>query len=208
MTDNNANSNIDEKALNYAWNWFEYHAKQRFTAFNYFLVLVGVVVVGYIKCVELAGKSFSSMDQVGMSKIWWSLASAIGLIGMIISIAFWFLDIRNEELINCARNALESIERSMGLTIRIDDLNRNYLKKSLDIPSRLMPFPWIKHLASHHFWLRSILLLSAFIFLMASLFAATLSSNHNSIMHAGSSTSVNNTTIIYILHNNITHLLL
>ena len=47
MVDEEENS-IDEKAQNYAWNWFEYHAGQRLTSFNYFLILIGVVVVGYL----------------------------------------------------------------------------------------------------------------------------------------------------------------
>lgn len=171
MSDNS----INEMAINYAWNWFEHHAKQRFMAFNYFLILIGVVVVGYLKCVELAVNSPACIDQVQNAKIWWSLASAIGIFGMIISIAFWFLDIRNEELINCGRNALDSIEESMGLTIRKDDKARTYLNDSRDLTSRIIPLFCIKYLASHHFWLRSILLLSAVAFFIASIFASTSS---------------------------------
>ena len=34
--------NIEEVRFQYAWNWFEFHAKQRTTMFNYFLVSVGI----------------------------------------------------------------------------------------------------------------------------------------------------------------------
>jgi hypothetical protein len=165
-------NNIDDKKLEYAWNWFEYHAGQRLTAFNYFLILIGVVVAGYLKCVELAGKSQPYMEQAEMAAIWWSLAFAIGLFGMIISMAFWFLDIRNEELINCGRDALELLESSMKLTIRQDDKERNHLAKSLDFFSRLIPLSFMGKLASHHFWLRSIILFSAMSFFIASCFTA------------------------------------
>ena len=154
---------------------------QRFTAFNYFLILTGVVVVGYLKCVELAGKSQSGMEQAGMAIIWWALASAIAFFGLIVSIAFWFLDIRNEELVNCGRNALELLERSLGLEIRIDDTNRNCLDKSQDRLSRSLPISWIKYLSSHHIWLRVIMLLSATVFTGAALCAIyyVLTSNNS-----------------------------
>lgn len=33
----------------YAWDWFAYHAGQRLTTFNFFLVIVGVLTVGLVK---------------------------------------------------------------------------------------------------------------------------------------------------------------
>ncbi|MFZ3148360.1 MAG: hypothetical protein WA137_04905 [Methanothrix sp.] len=192
-------NNTEEKSINYAWNWFEYHASQRFASFNYFLILIGVVVVGYLKCIELAGKSQYGMEQVGMAKIWWALASAIAIFGIIISIAFWFLDIRNEELVNCGRNALELLEQSLGLEIRIDDTNRNCLDKSQDRLSRLLPISWIKILSSHHIWLRVIMLLSASVFTGAAVCAiyyAFASSNSGDLNVIGKSDAIYPTYII------------
>lgn len=206
MADNGGN-NIEEKTINYAWNWFEYHAGQRLTAFNYFLILIGVVVVGYLKCVELAGKSQLGMEQAGMAKVWWSLASAIGFFGMIISVAFWFLDIRNEELVNCGRSALDQLETSLGLTIRLDDKNRNHLKKFLDMFSRLLPISSTKILATHHFWLRSMILFSAIAFFIAALCAAIFAFYPNVAIPSAVENS-HDLTSTYIIYGNLTLVLL
>ncbi len=204
-----SNDDTDDKSIIYAWNWFEYHASQRFTSFNYFLILIGVVVVGYLKCVELAGKSQYGMEQAGMTKIWWALASAIAIFGMIISLAFWFLDIRNEELVNCGRNALQLLEQSIGLKIRIDDNNRNCLNKSLDRLSRSLPICWVKYLSSHHVWLRVIMLLSAIVFTVAAACAIyyALVSNNGGDLHSIDKSNATYTTYI-ICKNCIYNMLL
>jgi hypothetical protein len=38
-----------ETELTYAWNWFQYHAGQRLTAFNFFLVMRSARVRGYLR---------------------------------------------------------------------------------------------------------------------------------------------------------------
>lgn len=40
-------SGPSEIAYKYAWDWFSYHAAQRLTTFRFFLIIIGVVVVGY-----------------------------------------------------------------------------------------------------------------------------------------------------------------
>jgi hypothetical protein len=162
----------DDKKLDYARDWFEYHAGQRLTAFNFFLILIGLVVVGFLKCIELAGKSQPTMEQAGMGKVWWTLAIVIGLFGIIISIAFWFLDIRNEELVNYGRNALELLEASNGISIRLSDKTRSEIDKSSDFISRQIPRSCREILATHHFWLRFIILFTALVFALATMFSA------------------------------------
>jgi hypothetical protein len=38
--------------LDYAWDWFKYHASQRLTAFNFFLIMVGFLLVGYAHAID------------------------------------------------------------------------------------------------------------------------------------------------------------
>lgn len=42
---------IDER-YKYAWDWFSYHAAQRLIAFRYFLLIIGAISLGYLKCHE------------------------------------------------------------------------------------------------------------------------------------------------------------
>ena len=75
----------DKDKLDYAWNWFEYHAAQRLTAFRYFLVFLGILLIGYNSGLEAQNVFF---------------ASAVGCVGAFVSLAFLALEIRNEELVN------------------------------------------------------------------------------------------------------------
>src|SRR5262245_11862963 len=97
--------------LTYAWNWFNYHANQRLTAFHYFLIIVGFLVAGYIPCFE---KNFYGLQVV------------LGFVGFLISIAFLALDARNEQLVNDGRDALRKLEQalSMGRGINLADYVR------------------------------------------------------------------------------------
>jgi len=81
----------------YAWGWFEYHAGQRLVAFRFFLILLGVLVLGL-------GNSLKDGNL--------SLASAIAVAAAFISFAFLMLEIRNEQLVNVGRAALSKLEDS------------------------------------------------------------------------------------------------
>ncbi len=142
-----------EIAFNYAWNWFSYHASQRFNAFNFFLVIIGFVVVGYSQSIQLGEEG-----QL--------LGFFLGLFGVLTSIAFIILDIRNEELVNCGRDALDKLEDKVGLTIRRDDENRkNFLIRWPILKSLLKPY------IRHSFLFRLIQLLTGIAFLFAAIYA-------------------------------------
>jgi hypothetical protein len=165
------NSNEKEIAMNYAWDWFEYHASQRMTAFNYFCVLIGFAAAGYLKCLELAEKAEPLGNQDKTGYIWWLLTIFIGLFGLLFSISFYLLDIRNLELVNCSSHALKVLESPLGLTLREDGDSRKYLGDSLDMLSRKLPKPllikWVRHLI----WLRSIMIFAALAFLIGIVYA-------------------------------------
>jgi len=93
------------------------------TALNFFFVTVGIFAVAYSKCVEHQ---------------WRGLGALVGVFGVVTSIAFWCLDVRNEELVNCGRRALDGIERQLELTIRLDDDERELLMTSTGWLSRIL----------------------------------------------------------------------
>jgi hypothetical protein len=81
----------------YAWNWFEYHAGQRLTAFRFFLVFLGALVVGFSTGLKDGNIFF---------------AQVVGWFGAFISLAFLILEFRNEQLVNVGRDALMHLEQS------------------------------------------------------------------------------------------------
>ena len=130
---------FSKEALDYAWNWFEYHAGQRLLAFRFYLVILGILVVGFHKGID-SGHLF--------------FASIVGYLGAFVSVAFLFLEIRNEELVNVGRNALKKLEsydeiRNVGHELQLLQIDR----------SRNV-------LLSHKFWLRAIYGICVVLFLL------------------------------------------
>jgi hypothetical protein len=96
--------------LDYASGWFQYTASQRLTAFNFFLLVVGLLLVGYAQAAD---------------HDWCFFGVGIGIIGMVVSAGFLMIDIRNEVLVEKGLKALRALEQ--GLQIRLAD-------KALDGP--------------------------------------------------------------------------
>ncbi len=72
------------------------------TTFNFFLVIVGLLLVAYGQAVEHGWRLFG----VG-----------IGLIGAVVSVGFLVIDVRNEVFVNRGIDALEGLERDIGVAI-------------------------------------------------------------------------------------------
>ncbi len=154
----------------YAWDWFSYHASQRMTALNFFFLTVSIFAVAYSKCAEHG---------------WCGFGCVTGIFGFITSVAFWFIDVRNEELVNCGRAALGEIEQRLHLRIREWDQNRTHLEQSTRRLSRLVfrivtaLFPrssedgaWGADVFAHRFWIRNMHAMAGFAFLCAAVLAA------------------------------------
>jgi len=143
----------------YAWDWFSYHAGQRLTGFRFFLIIIGAVFLGYLRLLPSKSPIF---------------AGFICLFGAFISIGFYFLEIRNEELVNCGRDGLKYVEDKIKMQIRENDKKRTYLKDSLDPLSKKLfnvTKDWrptektcIEKLTRHRCWLRSIYIIVLIIF--------------------------------------------
>lgn len=99
-----------ELELDYATGWFQYTASQRLTTFNFFLVVVGLLLIGYAQAAD---------------HDWSFFGIGIGVVGMVVSTGFLMIDIRNEVLVEKGLKALKTLEQ--GLRIRLAD-------KSLDSP--------------------------------------------------------------------------
>ena len=116
--------NVDD----YAWNWFKYHAEQRLTAFRFYLVFLGLLVLGFSTGFE--------HSNAGYVKI-------VGGFGAFISIVFLILEIRNEKLMSIGRNALEQLE------LKFEDPMASELRLCYQSKNS-------NPLASHKIWLKVI----------------------------------------------------
>lgn len=81
----------------HAWRYFDLHAKQRITVFNFFLALSGLVAAGLAACAQGSGIFL----MVGVS---------LGTLLAIVSFIFWKLDQRVSFLIKRAEVAIAKFE--------------------------------------------------------------------------------------------------
>lgn len=84
-----------DKRLEYARFFFDHHAKQRMSMFNFFLVFLGLVLSAYATL-------FKDAHYV--------TAGFLGFIASILTLFFIFLERRNEELVHISEDVLESLE--------------------------------------------------------------------------------------------------
>ncbi len=88
--------------LDYAWAWFHHSASQRLITFNFFLVIVGLLLVAYAQTVEHEWRLFGL---------------CLGLVGMIVSIGFLAIDFRNEMFVKRSIGALRQMERGTRIKL-------------------------------------------------------------------------------------------
>lgn len=97
MTDDDKN----QRTLDHAWRYFELHAQQRMTVFNFFLAISGLISAGVGVCLQ-QGTKFST------------LASLLGIFLTMVSFIFWKLDQRVSEMIKPAESTLCQVEAATG----------------------------------------------------------------------------------------------
>lgn len=86
-----------ERSIEHAWRYFELHAQQRMTVFNFFLAISGLVAAGVGVGIQ-QGEAFNI------------LVSLLGCFLMLISFIFWKLDQRVSAMIKQAEAALCYLE--------------------------------------------------------------------------------------------------
>ena len=156
-----------DSELRYAWDWFAYHAAQRFTAFNFFLIVFGAEIVGYT---QAAAKHLTILGVV------------LGFVGTVVAVAFWAMEVRNAELVTCGREALNAIEKSLLCNIRADDQARKWLRDALPGRIERTIYDWLirdqgrrdrrLRIYTHACWLRAVLVMVAVLSLLGSVWAA------------------------------------
>jgi hypothetical protein len=87
----------DKMASEHAWRYFELHAQQRITVFNFFIAITGLLATGIGLSLQQEGKYLY-------------LCSILGAFMIFISIIFWKLDHRVSMLIKNSETALQFIE--------------------------------------------------------------------------------------------------
>jgi hypothetical protein len=83
--------------LEYAWQYFELHAKQRIAVFNFYIVVAGFLTT-------TIAASFSETKHMHLVGI------VLGITLSVMSFIFWKLDTRTKALIKNSENALKRIE--------------------------------------------------------------------------------------------------
>jgi hypothetical protein len=86
----------EKAAQSYAWSYFAFHAQQRQTVFNFFIILVGASL----------GAFAATIDKGAASKLHFAIGCALA----ISSFLFWRLDERSRRLIQLAEAPLKEIE--------------------------------------------------------------------------------------------------
>ncbi len=97
---------LNRVARQHAWKYFEIHAAQRMSIFNFFLVLSGLVLAGIAGCISQGAKLKSEQIFLGM-----------GL--MAVSLIFWKLEQRTALLVKHAEKALVELERDIPACARL-----------------------------------------------------------------------------------------
>jgi hypothetical protein len=115
-------------------------------AFNFFLILMGALSVGYYKAYDSGSHGH---------------AAIVAFFGVVVALAFFIIELRNEELVNVGRNALKRIEKLPEFS-------------SLPEECKLLTHDRTRSVAkSHKLWLRVIQLLLLVIFLLASILSVS-----------------------------------
>lgn len=102
----------DHAALEYGFKWFEFHAQQRITTFNFYLVIYSGLA---------AAVSFLLKERFLLG----SVAISLAMIGT--SVLFWQLDVRSRQLIEIGESILSASWQKCGLS---DGLNPVVLSKA------------------------------------------------------------------------------
>lgn len=93
----------------YAWRYFDFHARQRVTMFNFFLLGSGVIASAY--------------GLLLREQLHWH-AGGVALIGLLACVVSFMLDIRNHQLVDLGEKALRRVEKDYLLSQPLKDNER------------------------------------------------------------------------------------
>jgi hypothetical protein len=141
--------------LDYASGWFQYTASQRLTTFNFFLIVVGLLLVAFAQAIDHG---------------WSSFGVCIASLGVIVSVGFLAIDVRNEVLVNKGLAALRQLERKLEIALADRALDSKHLKSVLRESLIGRPIAWLifgslrrrqlqrlERFFRYRFWFRSVI---------------------------------------------------
>lgn len=144
--------------LEYAWRWFELHAKQRATMFNFFLLASGALA--------------NAFGLLVRGDLYW-YAFAVSLIGVVVGAIAIGLDVRNHQLVSMGEDALKRFELDFSAYLDSqEDFQSNAQVTILTIEKQ--PRFWLKH----HWLIRSLEVVATSGFLSAAVFSLIEAINH------------------------------
>lgn len=149
---------IDERAklqFDYAWKWFESHQKQRMVMFYYYCIIVGILANALVTSYK---ESYSTIRV------------PIGIMSIVTSLAFFFLDIRNRSMATAGENVLEKLENELIFPLDFVDKDGNKMGP-LSVDRRMgmredQKQTFRAKLLKHKWWIRGMQLIVALYFLV------------------------------------------
>ena len=125
----------------YAWRWYEYHAKQRTQMLNFFLIITGIF-----------GNAFIMSYKEGYTAI----AVGVASLGIFMSVGFTMFDFRNRNMATQGENVLERLETAFLGNEYVDA--EGHTLAPLAVERRTGMRQGCKHgwkiLQKHKFWVR------------------------------------------------------
>lgn len=92
---------LEKLRFEYAWRFFDFHAKQRITMFNFFVVLVPFLCGGYFFNLKTDGGLYGQA----------LFSFVIAMLGLALTGTFHLFDLRNRQLYQISQKNLRLIER-------------------------------------------------------------------------------------------------
>jgi hypothetical protein len=150
---------LHQAKMKYAWDWFQFHADQRLKGFNYFVVVVGILIAAYGAAMK------EGLTAASPGRSYDFFAGVVAVCGVVVSIAFLYIEVRNTELVECGRRWLDSLEQGLAMSIRQHDDARVCLPSARLTLSLRVPLP--DRFIKHGFWIRVIYVMACVGFVFA-----------------------------------------
>jgi hypothetical protein len=125
----------------HCWGYFQYHASQRTTVFNFYLVTCALLTTGYLHVVATSSA--------------FNVAIILGLLFPLLSFIFWKLDCRNVEMVELAEKAMVALEQMYipkedeGSPTALEIFS-NEAKQTREAESRISFWSWRNHYRHKH----------------------------------------------------------
>jgi hypothetical protein len=143
----NSNCVTEKDILHISWNYFQLHAQQRLSFFNFFVIFSALMTTGLIS-------TFQEKYDAHFIGI------AVGLMLSLIAFVFWKIDERNKYLTKASEDAIKIIEQHYKCSQCYIDSNKFQIFSREEIETnqirisqkkRLFPFRQISHSKSFNF---------------------------------------------------------